>query len=524
MLDSINKNINDMLDILNLSLNSFNEDMDIFSFYSPNYNLNYLNVRELRNICLELANSLTISFRSLDLRQITATCTDENLQDIEQWIEANKNKNNIQLTVKFSKKEFLKDMLTKITNQANKNIVFFLKLDEFKNSISYEKIKKSLIINDGYTFVLLPFYNITLYKNNFISIIGNLYKDDLFKFLNETVEIVTQERILSITKKQKLYCNMGSLMDGILPDHLFFKELPIKDVTGIANHLNYYTMLLCLHYIANISAKEEFFIHGYKNIHLSEENTKNITNETVDLIFQLYDTIYNVHTQDKLLVTRNVLSIHLSSESTISEFIELVPELFASVNANFDSYVQDKVKSFFDKKKDLEKYIRDTSESISKQITAASDNLNKSWLTLAGALIAGIITYSSRGNIFILIFFFIIFGILSVATLKYSVWIAEKEKESLSSSYNHFINLVDGISTEEKEKIIGTIVTDKFGLLDSTIKKMKKYTWMIPIILSISLLILISYHLYSQPEKDEKNNINKNINQSVLIKEYVNEK
>lgn len=489
MIKDIKENLENVFSHFNLSLQDFDEDLEMFNLSVNEYNINGIDGEKVFNYCEFFGSSFEINMRAFDYIKLSGNATlDEKVEFIE-WIKKN-SKESITLTIKFNKKVFLS-----VFFEQGDNIVLYLKPNAFKETISYNNIRTQLIINRNYTIALLPFVEFKSVENDFLKLVGSQFNENLLADIEKNFDTYEKEKYLNERiQKQKLYCNMGNLFEGILPDHLFFKERPNKDPHNIFSSFDYLTTMLCLHFLANISKKADFVFHGYKNIRLNNiDQHIRVTHNQVNQTFQLYDTIYEVQTQDKLLIARNVISIHLPSESRVIDFVSLLQELLSSLNANFDSYVQEKIKYFFDKKKDLENYIRDTCETISQQIAVASSNLNKSWLTLAGALIAGFITYSVRGDITILVLFFFIFGLLSILTLKHSIWIAKEEKKAIENAYHHFIGIVDGINKEEIDKVTGDLVEKRFKLLDDTIDKMKRFNIILPAIL---LGVLIGIMVY----------------------------
>ncbi|MGG3493152.1 hypothetical protein ABES19_25520, partial [Brevibacillus choshinensis] len=363
----------------------------------------------------------------------------------------------------------------------------------FLSTINYEELEKNLFPTYKHTVILVPFLDISILKNEFVTLVGNT--GIIPNNANQFTEV--EKQIKEKVNTQKLYCNSRLHWDKITPEHFYFPNQDIIDDYGIINTLNTMVIKSSLHFIANVSDESEFLIRGYKNIRI--ENTLDslleidqISFESATKFYNLYSTIYGIQTQDKLLITRNVFTIYLQSECNIADIIKQFDEIFTSIEANLDNYVKDKVKSFFDKKKDLEKYVRDTSDGISKQIATVSDNLSKSWLTLIGAVIAGIITYSTRGSSIILVWFFLLFGFTTFVVLGFSIKLAEKEKVLSKATFDHFNSLLDSITEEEKVKIIGNVVDLKLELLSDVIEKLTIFRWCT---LYISLVLTILFKL-----------------------------
>ncbi|MGF9909421.1 hypothetical protein [Brevibacillus porteri] len=476
MIKEIQREINAIVSRLQLSMDSFIEDHQVFFFRGKN-TFNKLDGRKLLSHLSLFNSSIEVILRYLTTIKITGNSTEEEQQQFIEWLSEHEGIE-IQLSIVINKNDFLKHMFNN-RNDQNIDYKLYVKPTYLLSSINYDDLERNIFSTYKHTIIFVPFLDFSIINNKFVTVIGNegvIQDYDINQFAD--VEKQIKEKV----KTHKLYCNSRVQWDKITPEHFYFPQQDFIDDYGILKALNMMAIKSSLHFIANVSDEKEFLIRGYKNIRIENSfdsllDTEQSLYNSATKLFNLYNSIYEIQTQDKLLITRNVLTIYLQSESNIADLIKQFDEIFASIESNLDNYVKDKVKSFFDKKKDLEKYVRDTSEGISKQIATVSDNLSKSWLTLIGAIIAGVITYSTRGSSPILVWFFLLFGFTTFVVLGFSIKLAEKEKELSKATFDHFNSLLDSITEEEKVKIIGNVVDSKLELLSVVIEKLTVFRW-----------------------------------------------
>ena len=496
MIKRIQRAVEEIITIFQLSLDYFSENLNMFYLTQYEYTIVELDIDKMFRSLNVFGGNIEVVLRDLTAQSLKGTSSTEEVEDFNDWVIANKGYK-VQLSITLKKIEFINENL-----KCSCNCFLYINPQKFKDLISYVLLEDKLITDYKHTVILFPMWDMSCLTNEYLSLVGSSYGG-----LIQQLILNDSENDISTTVKKKMYlqklnCNMGNAWERMLPEHLYFPN-SIQDPFGLLEKCNYFVFLMCLHFISNISTKDEFSIHGYKNIRIKvcPEAMTSISNESVALIFSIYENIYSSQssqTLDKLLIVRNVMSVHLPDECDIKVLANSLSEIFSSVSANYDSYVQDKIKSFFEKKKDLEKYVRDTSEAVSKQISSVSDNLTKSWFALMGALVASVIIHSSRYSLLIFGLFLSFYGIVSYITLRHSVYIANKEKEFLEISFKHFISLVDGVNEEQKGKIVGGIIESKINLLNETMSILSEFGYYSSIfILLFMYVFIIYYHISS---------------------------
>lgn len=509
MIQDIQRAVESILRSFGLPLDIFTEEADVFYKNALKCTLNEFDYEDFLQSIALFGENITVTLRAPELREIKGVSSEEEKRDFIAWLQQRLG-NEISLSIRINKTAYLKDVIDPHFIENN-NLLLYLNTNAVVSSINYNKIEDNLIRDNRCTVIICPFWDIEILENKYISFLGNKYKDDIVN-LNLESNII-KNQVTERTRLQKLYCNSRIQWNNILPDHLYFKEQRFNDTTGILKVANLFVVKMCLHFIANVSDKDEFLFRGYKELAIKNDirDSNQVSLEMVGDLFRIYDSIYSVQTQDKILIARNVITIYLTEEDTIDSVLHNLEKITNAFESNVDSYVKDKVKSFFDKKKDLEKYVRDTSEAFSKQIASVSDNLYKSWLALVGAILGGVVTYSAKASPLILGIFFILFALLSGAILGYQLWIANKEKLLLRNSFDHFIKLVDSINEDEKNKITGKVVDDKENLLKVMIKGLK---FSMIIILTVSLILGFSAFLFlTDPNKVQQQQLEQQIDQ-----------
>lgn len=499
MIVELKKNTDELLQIFNLTTEHFAEDAKSFNLNNHNFVLTDAFEEDAFLQCIKpFKNSITIFFRYLTSNQISGDYDSEDEEIFKEWIQDNKNQPII-LSVTLNKSILLSEL------QANSNLLIFFNPTAFNQYIKIDKFTTEICMNDQHTFIYFPYWSFKNISNHFVTLIGNN------AVANEQIEPTASSIVGELKDRnvsQSLYCN-AKYPINCLPNHFHFKTNIIDDPHKIFEQFRNTLFYTVMNFISNVSEENQFIIQGYKNIKIKITPNLSVSVRAAYLMFQIYETIYSSQIQDKLLITRNVISLHLKTENSDSDFIDNLLDIFYSIDTNYDSFIKDKIKSYFDKKKDLEKHVRDTSETISKQIAGVSDNLNKSWLALGGAILAAVVTYSSKGGSTISGLFFLIFGIVSFITIKYTVWLSLKEMDLLKRSFKNFLKQIDGINEVDKKKITGTIINDKFILLNEAIKKLTTFKWII-----IICAIIISFSLYIIPKYD-KTNINSKLEQQI---------
>ncbi|MGM1019247.1 MAG: hypothetical protein ACQEXV_01535 [Bacillota bacterium] len=436
-----------------------------------------------------LGASIQITLRSLSGLTVQNISHNFDRKEIEEWLDENYGEE-IETSITIDKNKLIEHIFKETDI---KNVSLYINPSSLISSFSFNKIESELFSENKFRLILIPFWDMDIFSNGFITFVGNFctgYASLLEQFNVSNINAHIDGKV----KFLKLYCNTGGLIRNITPDHFYYSEQQQQDIAddlGILKELNALFVKLILYYICNVSDEDYFLVRGYKEIKIKNEiENMSIPYTVVDTLYAMYQSIYTMQTQDKLLIIRNVMTIYLDEICTINDFLVNFDKIFNAFDSSSESYIKEKVKNFFDKKKDLEKYVRDTSDSISKQISSVSENMMKSWLALIGALLGGAVTYFAKADLILISIFFSLFTLLNWLMLLYQLKIATQEQELIQESFTHFLNNVDVISEERKNEIIGTIVEKKHDLLTYVIKRFRISTILATI---LSLVLALAF-------------------------------
>lgn len=506
MLKEIKHAISGILELFSISTNDFEEKRDFFQFFNGEFKLLSFDISLLFKHIEILGNSIEIKMQALDKIIVNSFSNkDEVIKLITQNLEQE-----IQIFITIYKDKLIKKYFGDY--QDTSKICMYIKPTTFISNLDLNKIEKEIFNQYTSQIVMLPLCDIDIISNEFLILIGNNCKHfDLKKncIYTKKAQEYSEEKI----KLLNLYCNTERFPKNITPKHLYYPN-QIKNNGNhlILKELNKQFIKLILYFICNLTHKDYFLIRGYKEVKIVNNLYQNssINLEQLKFLYNMYDSIYTMQTQDKILIARNVMTIYLEEDSNINELLAQINKIHLAYESSTESYIKDKVKNFFDKKKDLEKYVRDTSESISKQISNISDNIMKAWLSFTAAILGASVTYFAKADLLLISIFFLVFSILNYLILKYQIKVAKEEQQLTKDSYNHFLRNVDVINDERKREVTGDIVEKKHILLNSVIRWFKNSMNSVTIIsvvlfLVIGIIGLYQYNLHKKVNTTSKN-------------------
>lgn len=508
MLVNIQRAVEKIINSFSLSLDLFTEQAEKIFKNAVKINLNdFIEWPPFFEALVYLGSAVNITLRANTIFRISGDFNSQNKIDFEEWIQQFRNRE-IQISITIDKSEIVHKFFGK---KFSSQMKIFFKPNYLLSALQLNNIENCIFNNEKFQIILAPFWNIESISNDYLMILGG-------KFVNTTPipnYICDNQNLKSnhtnSSKLFKFYCNSRITLDRLTPDHVYFiNQNNLNDHYGIMKELNVLVFKLVFHFIANISDEEQFILRGEREVRIKNDlSKKDIPFQEVNTFFNIYYSIYSVQTQDKILIARNVLTLYLEDDCFLDSVIINMSKIFRAFDSNVDSYVKDKVKSFFEKKKDLEKYVRDTSEILSKQISSVSDNMMKNWLGLIGAILGGAVTYLAKTNPILIFSFFMLFGILNFLILLSQIRIVKNERILILNSFVHFLKHVDGINDERKKELVGSIIEDKNKLLGKVIN----WFWTSMIITTVlSIIFAFGSLLFLQTNAQEENYKGKIIN------------
>jgi hypothetical protein len=418
-------------------------------------------------------------------------------EDIKNYVEQLENypKNKFEIKINIDKNKILQ---AKYNNIENKKIYLFFfkdKLKEWLEKINYIDLNKYFSKNN---IILLLGDNINL-SNKYFEIIGG-------KSLND-FEIETKEERKNLNykiKKQKENCYY-SLLSNLPPDIFYFSDTSFNN--GIENWLidyfNNTVLKLIFIFIANrIEKREEKYfivIEGYKilKINMDKIDDMNIDLNIIKTSIDLYNWIYDVKVPDRIEIVRNVITRNLNSTKSnnlFEVFLNQVENIYNSSRSIFKTYIQDKMKAYFEERNNIELQVYDRIKDLDNEIKQLMKVLSNNILGVVGAILTVLLAYVTKnipvGLIRIIMIASGIFIIIN--TIYYSIYIW-KNRKHINDTYENFINHCKSILYEnEIEKITGK---DNEGnsIMDDKNKMFNWYFWINIFITAILAILLVYY-------------------------------
>lgn len=239
---------------------------------------------------------------------------------------------------------------------------------------------------------------LNIVTNNFISIgsIAVLYtpfneEEQQLKLINDRIK----ERNENIRWHQEI--------SYLPPDVFYFSE---NSVNEISNFLKIKAISMCIaflslrtDYLEEDKQYESTFI-GLKQIKFKLVIPSNISPEQIKKVFSLYTWAYSEKTTDKISLIQNIINLHIKEEKNtdLKLFLKNSAEIYEMVQENYRVYIQKSVKAYLDERKQIEDFIRTTSNEISKQISGITDIVTKNLFGLLATAITAAIGFNKPEN------------------------------------------------------------------------------------------------------------------------------
>ena len=321
----------------------------------------------------------------------------------------------------------------------------------------YEAFIEDLQTNDIYN--LLSVFNNLIKDNNYIYF--TVFDKTEFAWNTETLGFSSEDRTCSLkainrsehvhTRTENTSCNVFDEFKLLPNDFRICIDYDNNPFTEIFGRIR--TMLSLL-YISNISSLNEnkFYcqIHGYKNVALKKQLSNVNTN---DVLFAIYDWIYSSGSVvDKLLITRNVLSLYCQNE----EIDSVKEDLFSSIKSNFQLYLRKNVDQYLKAKNEVANYITKVVSDITDNISNLVSGLKNNMVALLGFLgtvfLVNVVAEQPLQNIFTadivrlfecVILGSIVYEILCVCDTKRKHKSYQESYEALQRNYNSIFSDIE---------------------------------------------------------------------------------
>ncbi|MFW5794784.1 MAG: hypothetical protein ACOCV1_04795 [Bacillota bacterium] len=491
------KIIKDILD--ELPDTAYSEDDEYLEITSQ---LTGYEVNEILNINYDelfaiLKRDVTIHVNSVEIsgRNKSFNASNYNKEELDTYTERLERytDTNFEFKISINKNKFLKKRNYNISN--GKSYLFFFedKLKSWLNDISYSELCKYFSKDN---LILLLENEIDL-SNNYFKILGKNKLDDL--------EITTNgdtKKLSYKIEKQKENCYYSSL-SNLPPDIFYFSDKSINNdlEKWLINYFNKIVLKTIFIFIANRleerDGKKFIVIEGYKiiKINIDEIDKLDISAEDIKIAMDLYDWIYDVKIPDRIEIVRNVITRNSSlskTENIFEKFLDNIENIYNSSRSIFRTYIQDKMRAYFEERNNIELQIYDRIKDLDNEIKQLMKVLTSNILGVVGVVITVLVSYMAKEIpvrfiklIMVGSGIFIVFN-----TLYHSIYIWGN-REHIIYTYENFKNHCKSILHEDEiKKITGKNNADR-SIMDKKNVMFNAYFWInifLSIVFSISLI------------------------------------
>lgn len=407
------------------------------------------------------------------------------------------NEQNILLTVSVNKQ---------VSFPLNNNELLFFDMEAFLSHFKMDNDKFIKILKavdyEKTIHIYLPIDQ--LFQNHFVKVIP------ISDFGNHHIKPLEDKQLQEITHIKETREELTRVEPWFPLPQIFSIETN-QEMVNKQLHQNLF--FVSLMHIANKYKENVFTIRGQKNLELIYDSTFSPKNASI--IYSIFKFSFGKEqTQDKLEITRNIITIYLHQE-TISQFDEQLDKMKQTIERHFSMYVQDKIKKFFDDTKDAidlaHKYALEAREAADKIAT----NISTSILALITAVFSGIVIMA-RGNFLFLVVALGLHILYFVLSYSFNRHFAVKKKKDIHYIYDLTSENFSNIAPDEKEEIKEKYVTPAIQSIETNLKK---YTWLtVGLIVFMLALIAGTYftqdlftNLYNQTEQNVPNEQEKTI-------------
>jgi hypothetical protein len=419
-------------------------------------------------------------------------------EEVEDMIETYKTADIELLVVKESFKE---QLINRFEQLESLNTKVYFKLDNF-----YKLFKGSSLLNletqlfkkNSKTVVLILEDNLLAYNNLFL-LVGGTYIPQINSIIKEKFcKDIDTEKLEEIVRLRNELCYWHDATKWLSPDYIYinFKNDDFVYQKDFEYMILSKTTDLIIPYIADYTAIDDTnnelysIINGYKKVRIPYEKNEKYDFNQVEYLYSIYKWIYDDKNADRISIARNIITILLCGECQGSYYNVLLTNsynIYKSITKNFDIYLKNNVKEYFEERHKIREMITNKSKDISYQINALIENMTKSFLTSIGVVLIAGLGYLSKGNIYI----------LKVSAIAYGLFIFFNA--ALTSPY-YFFRVKEVIKDYDEhidafKKILLPQDIPNNGVNGSKIRFY--WYWGASIVINIFILILTLYSIFN---------------------------
>ncbi|WP_404331617.1 hypothetical protein [Mesobacillus maritimus] len=399
------------------------------------------------------------------------------------------NEQTILLTVSVNKK---------IGFSLNDNQILFFEMESFLSFFKWQNEKFLSILQsvnyEKFIHIYLPVDK--MFKNHFVKIIPI---NDLGKY---HVEPLGEKQIQEIRIIRESREELTRVEHWFPFPHAFSLDTNHENLNRQLQQNLFFVSLI---HIANKFKDNIFTIRGQKNLELAHDET--FIPKNASILYSIFKFSFGAEqTQDKLEITRNIITIYLHQE-TIKQLDEQLDKMKQTIERHFSMYVQDKIKKFFDDTKDAidlaHKYALEAREAADKIAT----NISTSILALITAVFSGIVVMA-RGNFLFLVVALGLHILYFLLSYSFNRHFALKKQTDINYIYDLTNENFTNIALDEKEQIKEKYVTPAINSIRSNLKK---YFWLTFGMIVFMIVLILGTYLTQDLFTNQNEQLDKNI-------------
>jgi hypothetical protein len=418
-------------------------------------------------------NSLRFHITNVKTQSVTIIEKDNPSMDDFEWmfgtdsliaelkVLINKKKLNEELKLTFFGTKLAEVNIFTFFNENLANAFFSSTPRSIENKLFSGKFKKFVFY--------IPYLKCPSSRNKFSLLIGNTLDFTAKETKNWLIEnIDIDKEIVKLNENRNMHCNWGESTYILHASMLWYEKAYQHEPSQ--NTLLQLTIIpfikLFFSSVFNYSNHNKYKLIGHRTIELDFKDLDigPISMGSLRTMNSLHDFIYTSHVQDKLSLTRHIISMNVSIEDKINKLVSNLPYTYNSIQDSFNVYIGEKIDKFFDKKLELEKHARETAKDISDEITSSINLISRNLLTLIGIALIGFVSRMVKNEDSIMVaatYLYISYVILTTILFSY---FSINKKNHAYDNFEHYLTLNTYVDLRTKNKFKDEIVEKRASL------------------------------------------------------------
>lgn len=263
---------------------------------------------------------------------------------------------------------------------------------------------------------------------------------------------------------KEIYHDYGSGIKLPTPLSLRFKDIKEKDMFNL---FKYSEIIITCKYLANKCYEEKLIFKGYQSIELNKGEYFIPTNTRY--FSRLFDFVFDQDKYvDKVEIARNVFSLYLSDDESLQDLDASMHKIQSTIEDHFTSYIQDKIKKFFDQRKDLVKEAYSAANEAKETSDKIIANINLLVLGLVTASLTGVFAYS-KGDKFIFLLALIFHTLYFAISFTVNIINLRGKRPQIKKSFDDYVDQFSVLKSKEVEKIKSTYLEPALKRLSTSL-------------------------------------------------------